>query len=276
MSTKLPDFLVIGGMRCGSTTLHNVMSVHPELFLPKEKELHFFDRYNEGLGDDIDAYKKIFEHVVDSQLCGEVTPDYLTTQGAFEYISDTFQALKIIVILREPVARVCSHYLMSCAAGFEVLPFEQAIASEKERLVNRNKVADIFHSYCERSTYIQPLKKYSQRFGKENIHIVFLEELNNTPIKILAELWHFLGVESLPEIDVKNMLKLSNNNADMFILNKNILYRKANFWLKKLGFKNTLALKVPAISQESKQMLFKNFDDHNLALSKWLGRELPW
>jgi len=104
-SGRLPDFLVIGGMRCGSTTLHKVLSAHPRLFLPKQKELHFFDSYNPDLAENLGAYQQVFRPEQPNQLCGEVTPDYLTTPQAFDNISQTLRQPKIIVILRDPIER---------------------------------------------------------------------------------------------------------------------------------------------------------------------------
>ena len=276
MSSKLPDFLVIGGMRCGSTTLHNVLSFHPQLFVPEQKELHYFDGYNADIFPNIEEYKKVFQNAGSHQLCGEITPDYLTTPSALKNISNIFQELKIVVILREPVARVCSHYLMSCATGFEVLPFDKAIESEQTRLLNRNKIADIFHSYKERSTYLPRLEKYAERFGRHNIHVIFLEELNKTPSRELAGLWSFLEVDNLPEAALEDLVKPSNKNEDMFYQNRTMIFQIWHFCLHKLGLKANFVRKKPFIRLEDKQILSESFNEHNLELSQWLGRELPW
>lgn len=273
MTERLPDFLVLGGMRCGSTTLYNVLSKHPQVFMPKQKELHFFDGYNPDIADDLIAYKQLFKESEEKQLCGEVTPDYLTTPGAFERISETFNELKVVVILREPVARLCSHYMMSLAAGFEVLSFGEAIDIEQKRMSCRDKIADIFHSYRERSTYLPQLKKYAERFGQENLHIVIMEEFDANPEKELSDLWGFLRVERIGLSQLGDAVHASNKHKDMFAKKQENLS-----WFEKiknvlLKQNNNLEAKV---SEKQKQDLRKEFEQHNQDLAGWLNRKLPW
>jgi len=276
MTARLPDFLVVGGMRCGSTTLYNILAAHPQIYMPKQKELHFFDHYNADLNGDLNQYKQVFSHRGEAQLCGEVTPDYLTTPCAFERIAETFKDLKVIVVLREPVARLCSHYMMSMAAGFEVLPFEQAIASEFERLQRRDKIADIFHSYVERSTYLPPLANYAERFGRQNVHVLFLEELNANPDRVLSNLWQFLSVDHKGVLELGAATKATNQNRAMFQKKQQAKPRKWHFLLNKFGFQSSANPVLPKISSRQKDKLTQSFVNHNQQLSQWLGRSLPW
>lgn len=260
-------------MRCGSTTLHRILSAHPDIFMPEQKELHFFDGYNPELGQNLAAYKALFSDATKHQLCGEVTPDYLTTPGAFEHIAETFEQLKVIVILREPVARLYSHYMMSIAAGFEVLSFEQAINSESLRLQQRDKIADIFHSYIERSTYLPMLKRYAERFGKHNLCVLFLEELSAEPKKSLTSLWDFLGVTNLSADQLGNVMQATNKQEEMMLHKKRLSPLK--LMLKKCGLQGLLLDKT-VMTNERKRRLESHFKDHNQSLSNYLNRSLPW
>ena len=276
MAARLPDFLVIGGMRCGSTTLYKVLSNHPELFLPTTKELHFFDSYNPELNDDIAVYKNLFSNAENQQLCGEVTPDYLTTPGAFEKIEQTFSQVKLVAILRDPVERLCSHYLMSCAAGFEVLPFAEAITQEEFRLSHRNKIADIFHSYVERSSYLPNLKKYTDRFGVENMHVIFFEELINNSEPVLQNLWEYLAVKEQSAAHQAQLIQVSNRSSDLLKAKHSNVHKLFKDWRSKLGFSKSADSDKPEIDLEVKNQLVEQFQQHNSELSMWLGRELPW
>ena len=276
VSGRQPDFLVIGGMRCGSTTLHNVLSAHPQLFLPAEKELHYYDGYNPELFGNNAAYLQLFNAAKKTQLCGEVTPDYLTTPSAFETISATFKTLKTIVILRDPVERLCSHYRMSYAAGFEVLPFSQAIEIESERLNERDQIADIFHSYIERSSYYSHIKKYSDRFGRSNMHIMFLEELNEQPLATLTKLWEFLGVNELKYDDFQTLTQPSNTSENLLLAKQNILSRIKARLLSPLKSGRKLDINAAHISSEQKINIRQQFERPNEQLANFLGRELPF
>jgi len=275
MTARLPDFLVVGGMRCGSTTLHKILKEHQQLYLPEQKELHFFDGYNPSLLDDLNAYRQLFSQANATQLCGEVTPDYLTTPQAFENISATFDNLKVIMILREPVARACSHFKLSCASGFEVLPFAQAINTETLRLTNRDKIADIFHSYVERSLYFPQIKKFADRFGKENTHVVFLEELIKQPEVTLSKVWEFLGVDSFDEgFDVAKLVQPSNESNGLLMAKKSILRRVSLRFLASIGIHS--GKQPQMISENDKAQLQGLFKQSNEQLSELIGRELPW
>lgn len=274
---RLPDFLVIGGMRCGSTTLHNILSAHPKIGLPETKELHFFDRRNPDIGDSVDRYQAQFDSCAEMDLCGEVTPDYLTTPQCDQRIAELLPNARLVVILREPVARLCSHYLMSVANGAEPLVLSEALAAESERLQQRNDTADIFHSYQERSDYLPHLKRFAQRFGRDNIHVLFLEELNSDPQTVLTDLLSFLQLEPQTNKTMLDAVTVTNRNADIFRLKLNRWQRWIQVLSDRFGLRTAeQSSERPTITEQQKRQLAEQFQTANAELSQWLGRELPW
>ena len=274
---KLPDFLVLGGMRCGSTTLYNALKHHPGLFLPEQKELHFFDDRNDELGNDIEVYKRVFSTATNDQLCAEVTPDYLSCLQSFQGIKNTFHDLKCVVILREPIARAISHYRLSVAAGFEVLSIDDAFQQEKERLKNRNEIADIYHSYLERSQYLDGLQRYASVFGKRAIHVMFLEELNQDPYQSLNKLCEFLGINTFSHEQATKLTRPTNTSEGLLSMQHSQLFKLKNKVLRLLA--PALSQQKPtqlALNDKSRQKLEAHFFEQNRLLSKWLERDLPW
>ena len=77
---RLPDFLIIGGMRCGTTSLANLLRGQRNIYLPAVKEIHFFDKRNPDIGASVHRYSQLFHDTPPGTICGEVTPDYLSTK----------------------------------------------------------------------------------------------------------------------------------------------------------------------------------------------------
>ena len=128
---RFPDFICIGAMRCGTTTLWNLMVDLPDVYMPDTKVLHFFDKdYDLGL----EYYSRHFQGAAPNQICGEFTPDYLPISCCPQRIKENNLAPKLVVILRDPVLRAWSHYRFSVRWGPEKLAFWDAIEKEESRL----------------------------------------------------------------------------------------------------------------------------------------------
>jgi hypothetical protein len=190
MEGRLPDFICIGVQKAGTTTLHDLLSLHPDFFLPEQKELHFFDRnYEKG----IEWYKSNF--VTDKRLVGEITPSYAYTPGCARSIFDMLGAIKIILILRDPVERAYSHYLMSVRRGYETLGFVEAVNREGER-IGENDFGNNHFSYIARSRYASQILEYKAYF-KDNLYICDFDDLKENNELFLNQLMAFLGAAPL-------------------------------------------------------------------------------
>lgn len=180
-----PTFLVIGAQKSGTSWLHEMLRQHPGIFVPEMKEVHFFIRPEHSrfsrLEKGWDWYQELYRPH-QSQVTGDVTPDYIYWDYCAEAIASQQPDTKIIAILRHPVDRAYSQYWMSRRNETHTLSFE-ACLEQHEALVNRGK-------------YAEQLERFFTRFPHENIRIMFYEEIFTDPAPFIAELYRFLGVES--------------------------------------------------------------------------------
>ncbi len=207
----LPDFLIIGAQRCGTTLLYDLLCQHPHVIPASQKEVHFFDiRFQKG----VDWYESFFKEVEDKKnqtkscLTGEATPYYLfnplVPERSFKLIPKT----KLIVLLRNPIDRAFSHYQLEIRLGNEELTFEDAINNEEKRLGNeeqkflKNENYTSFNhqhfSYLNRGIYVDQLQKWEKFFPKKQFFIIQSEQFFSEPNKILKQLFEFL---ELPHFD---------------------------------------------------------------------------
>ncbi len=185
------DFLCVGVQKAGTTTLHNVLGQHPQLCLPQKKETHFFsdeDIYNKGTSH----YLKYFNDSKPYRFYGEVDPEYSYFVESAERIFNTFGRIKIIFILRNPIDRAYSHYLMTKRRGLENLSFEEAMDKESYRI--NNKKDKMHYSYRSRGFYLEQLLTYEQYFGRENIKVLLFEEFIEKTKESVIDIANFIGL----------------------------------------------------------------------------------
>tara|TARA_R110000782_G_scaffold45706_16_gene101412 strand:+ start:9023 stop:9910 length:888 start_codon:yes stop_codon:yes gene_type:complete len=190
-SDRLPDFVCIGGMRCGSTTLWMLLKSHPSVFMPDEKELHFFDRVERITPSDSAEYAANFRDASRDALLGEFTPSYLTRAGVAGRIADTLPNARLLVILRNPLDRAWSHYWFRVRRGTERLSFRRAVALE-----DRRRVPEPWrHAYIGWSRYAEHLRTYHDLFGPDRVHTLFWEDLAADPSPTMAAVARFLDID---------------------------------------------------------------------------------
>ncbi|MGC1309950.1 MAG: sulfotransferase [Phormidesmis sp.] len=213
----MPNFLIIGAGKSGTTSLHYYLQQHPQVFMSPQKETYFFIYEGQtpnyqGPRDDklinrqavthIESYQALFDGVKDEVAIGEACPRYLSYAAeAAPHIQQRIPAAKIIVILRNPVDRAFSSYLMQVREGRETLSFAEAIASEKTRLSNNWAWGQYVSSGC----YAAKLDRYFERFPPEQIRVYLFEDLQSDIDRLLQNLFSFLGVEESfkPDMTIK-------------------------------------------------------------------------
>lgn len=198
--SQLPAFLCVGAQKAGTTTLHALLSLHPEIYLPPQKELQYFSlHYAEGL----EWYQSCFAGASPSQCIGEITPYYLFHPHVAERIACDLGKIRIIILLRDPVARTLSHYAHAYRHGFENLPLDQALNLEASRLTGAELELlkpDGRHkqhqecSYLSRSLYRRQVERYWEHFGSQNVLVIPSEALFTSPREYLGEIFKFLGL----------------------------------------------------------------------------------
>ncbi len=179
----IPGFIVIGAQKAGTTWLYECLSEHPEVFVPRMKEVHYFIRPEHDrlsrMANGLDWYKSLFPDDP-KRVSGEITPDYIFFPYVAEAIRAVNPAMKIVALLREPVARAHSAYWMRRRYDPDPKPFEEAI-----------KVSP---ALLDRGYYHRQLVPYLDAFGAERVRIYIYEEATANPEAFFADLCRFLGV----------------------------------------------------------------------------------
>src|SRR5215211_4057915 len=179
----LPNLIIIGGLKCGTTSLHHYLNLHPEIAMSRPKELNFFvAELNWPLGRD--WYADHFDPK--APVRGESSPHYTNRpsfDGVPERMRDVLGAdIRLIYVVRDPIDRMLSHYLHNVGGGYDDRTLTDALS-------------DPGSSYVARSRYFFQLEPYIEAFGAERIAIVGREELKDDRIGVMRRAFEFLGVD---------------------------------------------------------------------------------
>lgn len=205
----LPDFIIIGAQKAGTTSLFQYLAQHPKLIRGKKKEVHFFDGgkdpasdvYHQGLPF-YRAHFPLSSQLEDYQKVFEATPIYLFHPMAPQRLYETLPQAKLIVLLRNPTDRAISHYFHSRRRGREPLPIADAMRAEDERLkqtFEQERYDDPsfrFYSYKNRGLYERQLRRYLRYFSRRQLLILDSKELFAHPRQALSKVFEFVGVDS--------------------------------------------------------------------------------
>ena len=216
----------IGAQKSGTTTLHNLLSSHNQISLPRIKETHFFS-HDEIFLKGFNWYLKQFN--LDNKIICEVDPSYLFFGNSAIRIKLAIQDPKFIVIFRKPLDRALSHYLMSFYRGFEDLSFFDALESEANRLEqDKNLFSFIHHSYLERGNYVKQLEVYLNNFNKSNFLFIKFENLiSNENSRIIDSICNFINIEN--NFDTKKMPESNKKRKIRSTMVRDLLYKDTFF-----------------------------------------------
>jgi len=178
----LPNFIIIGGLKCGTTSIHHYLGLHPEIHMSKPKELNFFAaEQNWDLG--LDWYRGRFDNRF--KVNGESSPHYTNRprfNGVAERIHRHVPDAKLIYMVRDPIKRILSHWVHATGAGYETREFEPTLAEPGT-------------AYIHRSMYWMQLQPYLDHFDRNQIEIITQEELGSDRDKTMRRAFAFLGVD---------------------------------------------------------------------------------
>ena len=205
----LPDFLVIGGQKCGTTALYAYLRWHPQITGPAWKEISYFDRHY-GRGEA--WYRGQFPsrpwlRLTGGRsrrlpLVGEASPSYVLHPHAPARVRELVPDVRLVVLLRDPVDRALSHYNHEVALGREPLSFEEALEREPERLdgeLERLGDTSYFshawwdHTYLARGRYAEQLERWLAVFPREQLLVLASERLRADPARTYAHVLEHLG-----------------------------------------------------------------------------------
>ena len=209
----LPNFLIIGAAKSGTTSLYRYIGQHPDVYVSPIKELRFFVLNGSGaqlyrgptddsrypvtcLGD----YLSYFEGAAAETAIGEATPDYLVVPEVPKRIRQRIPHARLIAILRDPTERAYSHYLYLRLCGEEMLEsFADALATEDERFA-RNWSPGWW--YRRGGLYFEQLSRYHAQFDPSQIRVYLYEDFCERPVDLIKDVFGFLGVDDTFEPDM--------------------------------------------------------------------------
>ncbi len=237
----MPNFLIIGAAKCGTSSLYHYLQQHPQIFMSPWKEPAFFAYEGKrpdfhGPADkwvssytvtDVDDYRALFAGVTDEIAVGEASPAYLHSPEAPQRIQHHIPGVKLIAILRNPVDRAYSMYRMFFRQGREpIQDFAEVIRVEGTRM--RDNWAPAWY-YVHGGMYYAHLQRYYKHFSHQQIRVYLMEDYKTDPHGFLCDVFGFLGVDETFEPDVS----VQHNVGSHVPKNQsvNAFLSKTVFWL---------------------------------------------
>lgn len=256
----LPDFIVIGAQKAGTTSLFNYLMEHPSIFPPFKKEIQFFDlNYKKGLlwyrsNFPTKIYKYLITKVSSRNfITGEASPYYILYPHAAKRVNSKLNKIKIIILLRNPINRSFSQYFHTIKSGSENLSFKEAIKKEDKRIEGefekilkdedyRSSRFPAF-AYLTRSIYINQIEKWFEYFPKNQILVIKSEDLFEKPKETLKLVFKFLNIPNWTKIKYKKYHSEAGGRK---------------------------------IDEETRNYLKEYFKPYNLQLYEYLERDFYW
>lgn len=310
MSVK-PTFLIVGAVKAGTTSIHEYLQMHPEVYMSPVKETnHFsdadmlFEHFNVDYKQDINVnldkflsgpmdtkihiahvrsaeqYAALFKHVTNQKAIGEVSNSYLFCPSTAQVIKQALPDVQIVMILRNPIERLYSQFLMNVKLGkIAERDLLKEIAADQAKAV---KGWGVSHLYLEVGLYYEQVKRYTDLFKPENMCILFYDDYKQQPKKVMQDLFRFLGVDAHFEPDMSQRY----NEAGM------PRFGKLNYWLTQVGvyglvkrifpsnFKERLKSliytkkNIPTITAQEKAWLIDYYTSDIQQLSALLNKDL--
>jgi hypothetical protein len=200
-------FIVAGAQKAGTSALDAYLREHPELCLPRRKELHFFDTDRFFAAEPVDyaLYHRAFDPRPPQHLLGEVTPDYMYWPTAAERIARYNPAMQIILVLRNPISRAFSQWNMSRQRKREPLAFLDAVKAQPERVRTMPLELAKRFTYIERGFYVEQLQRLRRYFWPAQMLIFKSEQLQHQPDETLSRVATFLDIAPFPPVAKKTV-----------------------------------------------------------------------
>lgn len=300
MSESLPNFLIVGAAKAATTSIHDYLKQHPDVFMTELKEPCFFTFYNEPpptfttdrkvrFVHDITEYKNLFkESSISHKVKGESSTPYMffykkTVENLKKILPNT-RDLKILIVLRNPIDRAYSQYMMKVRDVVEDLSFEEAIKQEKNR-IKSNAHFDFF--YLKRGLYFNQVKHYMDNF--ENVKVVFYDDFKRDKDSFFSDILEFLAldymefqtikkknVSGVPRVKFLNDFILSNLKVKRAIFHylPDSIRHKINK-VKKAIFELNIA-KPPKMRTKTRENLKEFYKEDVTKLSRLLKKDLSY
>lgn len=282
---------IVGAAKAGTTSLHNYLNQHPDIFMSEMKEPHYFsqvkpqphNRHYVTAISDATEYEKLFESAKSQKVIGESSPSYLWDAQTADRILEYDPSSRIIILLRNPIQRAFSHYLMDVREGIQRRSFAEALKIDQ---ASTHKGWGISHLYVELGMYCQQVQRYLDRFDKKQVLILFYEEFVADIPTTLSIIYKFLNVDniSLPDETIKathNAYAAPRHRLSQVIMASPLVHSLAQIvptHLKRWARNNLLlkSARKPSIDPETYSSLVDIYQSEIDCLKSQCKLDVPW
>lgn len=300
-NNNLPDFLIVGAAKSGTTSLYHYLLDHPEINLSKrQKEGRYFSNMpndfkgpgdhllNQSIPQSKEEYFKLFDNIENSKVKGDISPDYLYyANETIKKIQEQFlEEPKIIIILRNPIDRAFSQFMHFSREKREILQFEEALKNERKR---KSENWEWAWRYKDVGLYYNQVKLYLDNF--KSCKIILFEDLKKDAQQVVIEVCDFLDVSKI-EINkdkIYNKSGIPQNNIqtqfyNKFVKNGNVLSKTIKLFIpesKKRKIKHRVKellfdkyLEKQKMKSGTRLELIEFFSDDIIKLESLIQRDL--
>ncbi|MBP0012190.1 MAG: sulfotransferase [Roseofilum sp. SBFL] len=295
----LPNFLLIGAAKSGTSSLYYYLKQHPQVYMPAsrdQKEPDFFTLEGEEVNrigpngthvmtnaiTDLQSYQELFAEVTNEKAIGEASTSYIYSEKAAQRIHHYIPDAKLIAILRQPAERAFSHFLFSLSNGREPVPdFAKTLKEEEDRIA-KNWSFQWHHK--RRGFYYVQLKQYFDTFDAKQIRVYLYDDLIENPTGLMKEVFQFLEVEDnfSPNVSKKhNPTRVPKNQTVNTLLNRPNPVKAVVKTLLPMKFRKSIAdrlkqqnLGKPKLSPKLRKELTEEYREDILKLQDLIGRDL--
>jgi hypothetical protein len=286
---RWPNLFIVGAAKAGTTSLHDYLDQHPEVFMSPVKEPHFFSgiepapelaAFFPSIRDEA-AYLNLFTGASDEKVLGEASTSYLAYPKTAAAIKRVNSDARIVIMLRDPVERAHSHYWNDVREGFEHRSFLDAVSDEIE---NGNRGWGVSSMYVDCGLYADRVETYLAAFGQNALVLFFEEFVANTRLELertLAFLEVDAAVSDRIDLEIQNPFALPRNAMSARLMGSGRARRLARSVVPGVvrGRAREVLLKrtaKPAMEPEVRQLLADVYRPDRERLPELLGRRLPW
>jgi Sulfotransferase domain len=284
-----PNLFIVGAARAGTTSLAHHLSMHPDVFMSPVKEPHFFAEAGPSSFipsidppiKDVGAYLRLFRDRGEATWAGEASTSYLWDPLCPERLYNASDgSARILIVLREPVARAHSHYLNNVRNGMETRSFADALDVE-ESLSEQRWGSD--PTYIAGSLYAQPVARYLETFRRQ-VRIDFYEEMFRDLPRHFADICAFLDIPPFSGAMTSEPLNRFSTPQNRFVRRfmANDFARRSTRRLIPAGARASIkGMSLaqgdkPELDPRTAERLAARFQDDQAALREVLGRRLAW
>lgn len=265
MGYRLPNLVIIGGMKCGTSSLHYYLNLHPQIQMSQTKELNFFVDKKEYIKG-VEWYKTQFSDI--TEVSGETSPNYTKyprLKGVPERMYGLIPNAKLIYIVRDPIQRVISHWIHSVAAGREKRSLNKALSNSRQ------------NHYINCSLYYMQTEQFLSFYPSDKLLIATQEELLKSRLETLRRIFLFLQVDpNFSHEEFSREWHKSQQKGRLTALGSRMIHLPRGKWLRrKIPWLFERSIEKPILDNSLYQRIANIFHEDVEKLRAFTGKPFP-